>query len=197
MAVLYPLLITVHILICASLIIVVLLQSSKGEGLAGAFGGGGLSGAVFGGRGAATFLSKATSVLAICFMLSSVSLTFVSLGIRGAGEASGVIQNLKSGQTQQAPMAPSTVPGATQQGPGEQGPAQQALPGAAQPAQPGAQQGTQPATPSGGGSNILFSRPPAQPGQQPAANPQAPATQNPPPAAQPKTPATTTPGGGK
>ena len=65
--------IIVHVLICIFLVLVVLLQSSKGAGLAGAFGGGGLGGgmgAVFGGRGAAPFLSKATTVLAIAFMLS-------------------------------------------------------------------------------------------------------------------------------
>jgi len=62
------------VLICILLILVVLLQSGKGAGLAGAFGGGGGLGggvgAVFGGRGAAPFLSKATTVLAIAFMLS-------------------------------------------------------------------------------------------------------------------------------
>jgi preprotein translocase subunit SecG len=154
MAFLYPFMIIVHILICAALIIVVLLQSAKGEGLAGAFGGGGLSGAVFGGRGAATFLSKATSVLAICFMLSSIGLTIISLGVKGsAGVSSGVIQNLKTGQTQQLPQAPS-APAATPQG---------TQPGTAQP---------------GAGSN-LFNQPPAQ-NQQPAGQPQQQPTTTPP-----------------
>ena len=118
MGVLYPFLIVVHILICVALIIVVLLQSSKGEGLAGAFGGGGLSGAVFGGRGAATFLSKATTVLAICFMATSIVLTFVSLGVKGGpAGTSGVLQNLKTGPNQATMPAapPSSVPGATPQ----------------------------------------------------------------------------------
>lgn len=67
-------LIILHVIICIMLILAVLLQSGKGAGLAGAFGGGGSMGggmgAVFGGRGAAPFLSKATTVLAIAFMLS-------------------------------------------------------------------------------------------------------------------------------
>ena len=70
---------------CIALVLVVLLQSSKGEGLAGAAcggGGGGLSGAVFGGRGAATFLSKATSVLAILFMFNCGALAYMSAGKR-------------------------------------------------------------------------------------------------------------------
>ncbi len=90
MAILYPFLIVVHVLICLGLIIVVLLQSSKGEGLAGAFGGGGLSGAVFGGRGAATFLSKATSVLAVSFMVTSIALTLLSFSVRGTGSSSAM-----------------------------------------------------------------------------------------------------------
>jgi preprotein translocase subunit SecG len=172
MAFLYPLLIVVHILICASLIIVVLLQSAKGEGLAGAFGGGGLSGAVFGGRGAATFLSKATSYLAICFMLSSVGLTFVSLGVKGSTQSSGVIQNLKTGQSQQLPQAPSSVPGATPQG--------------TQPGQPATTQpGTGNATP-----NNLFNQPPATQSQQPA-------TTTPPPASKPQTTSGQKPGSTK
>jgi len=112
MAILFPFLIVIHILICIFLIIVVLLQSSKGEGLAGAFGGGGLTGAVFGGRGAATFLSKATSFLAVGFMITSIGLTLLSLAVRQQG-GSGVIENLQSGQQGTVPPAPSTVPGET------------------------------------------------------------------------------------
>lgn len=80
---LFSVLVVFHVLVCIGLILVVLLQSSKGEGLAGsAFGGGGgsLSGAVFGGRGAATFLSKATSVLAILFMVNCIALAYMSAG---------------------------------------------------------------------------------------------------------------------
>lgn len=80
----FTILIMIHVLICIGLIIVVLMQSAKGEGLAGAFGGGGMSGAVFGGRGAASFLSKATTILAVAFMLSCVSLSFLSKGRSGS-----------------------------------------------------------------------------------------------------------------
>ncbi len=84
----FTILIMIHVLICVALIIVVLMQSAKGEGLAGAFGGGGgISGAVFGGRGAASFLSKATTVLAVVFMVSCLGLSLMSAG-RGAAVAS-------------------------------------------------------------------------------------------------------------
>ena len=73
----YNILQAVHIIVCIVLIIVVLMQSSKGGGLAGAFGGGGDQ-TVFGGRETATFLSKATTYLAIAFMILSLSLAFLA-----------------------------------------------------------------------------------------------------------------------
>ncbi|MFC1539455.1 preprotein translocase subunit SecG [Candidatus Latescibacterota bacterium] len=75
---LYGLLITLHVLVSIGLIVAVLLQSSKGGGLAGTFGGSGVTGGIFGGRGAAPFLTKATTVLAIMFMLTSLSLNYVT-----------------------------------------------------------------------------------------------------------------------
>ncbi len=74
-----------HVIVSIALVLVVLMQSSKGEGLAGsAFGGGGggMAGAVFGGRGAATFLSKATTYLAVLFMLNCGALAYMSAGKR-------------------------------------------------------------------------------------------------------------------
>lgn len=67
-----------HVIVCAGLVVVVLMQSSKGEGLAGTSFAGGVSGAVFGGRGAASFLSKATTVLAILFMFNCAALAYMS-----------------------------------------------------------------------------------------------------------------------
>ena len=90
-------------MICIGLIIVVLLQSSKGEGLAGAFGGSGITGAVFGGRGAATFLSKATTYLAIAFMLSCLGLTFISPGSRAGSRESALRKELQEMPAGQAP----------------------------------------------------------------------------------------------
>jgi preprotein translocase subunit SecG len=105
--------IVLHVLICIGLVIVVLMQSAKGEGLAGAFGGGGaLSGAVFGGRGAASFLSRATTVLAVLFMLSCIALTFISKGRAGGGIAgqSAVQQAASEAQQQQQQQMPPATP---------------------------------------------------------------------------------------
>jgi preprotein translocase subunit SecG len=76
----YGFLLFLHILVSLLLIVVILLQSSKGCGLAGAFGGPGAMGTVFGGRGAATFLSKTTTVLAALFMGMALILGMMTRG---------------------------------------------------------------------------------------------------------------------
>ncbi|MGH9748968.1 MAG: preprotein translocase subunit SecG [Candidatus Polarisedimenticolia bacterium] len=72
----------VHIGVCFILILVVLLQSGKAADLAGAFGGGG-SQTALGSRGAATLLTKATTIAAVLFMLTSLGLAL--LGSRRGG----------------------------------------------------------------------------------------------------------------
>jgi preprotein translocase subunit SecG len=67
----------VHVIVCLFLAVVVLLQSGKAADLAGAFGGMG-SQTVFGPRGSATVLSKATTIAAALFMLTSLSLSVLS-----------------------------------------------------------------------------------------------------------------------
>jgi len=66
----------IHYLVCIFLIIVILLQAGKGADIGAAFGGS--SQTVFGSRGAATFLSKLTTVVAIVFLFTSISLASIS-----------------------------------------------------------------------------------------------------------------------
>lgn len=69
---LHNLLVAVHVIICFVLAAVVLLQSSKGGGLAGAFGGaGGAPQQLLGSRGMTTLLHKLTIYCAIGFFLTS------------------------------------------------------------------------------------------------------------------------------
>src|SRR6266700_5441517 len=93
----------VHVLVCMFLIIVILLQSGKAADLAGAFGGMG-SQTAFGPRGSATLLSKATTISAILFMLTSISLSVVAT--RGSGASS--IPDLKRRPVQNS--APAKAP---------------------------------------------------------------------------------------
>ena len=65
---------TLHTLIAMLLIIIILMQQSKGSGLSSVFGGGAQS--LFGGRGAEPFFLKATSILGVLFMITSVTLAF-------------------------------------------------------------------------------------------------------------------------
>jgi preprotein translocase subunit SecG len=74
MNVFYYLVIVLHIVACLFLIGVVLLQQGKGQDLASAFGGGGTQTA-FGPRGSANVLSRATTILAGAFMITSLALT--------------------------------------------------------------------------------------------------------------------------
>lgn len=66
-----------HVFVCAVLMFVVLLQQGKGGGMGAAFGGGAAA-QVFGGRGAGNLLTRATAICAGIFMLTSVSLAYLS-----------------------------------------------------------------------------------------------------------------------
>ncbi len=68
----------IHVTICLLLIGIVLIQGGKGAELGSAFGGGS-SQTIFGGRGAATFMNKLTTGIAIAFMVTSLILTVVSV----------------------------------------------------------------------------------------------------------------------
>ena len=92
---------TIHVVICFFLIIVVLLQSGKAADLAGAFGGMG-SQTVFGPRGTATVLSKATTAAAVIFMLTSLALTIMS--DRSSPAAGSVLEHRRAPITQKAPV---------------------------------------------------------------------------------------------
>jgi preprotein translocase subunit SecG len=66
-----------HVFVCSVLMFVVLLQQGKGGGMGAALGGGGAA-QVFGGRGAGNILTRATAIAAMTFMLTSVSLAYIS-----------------------------------------------------------------------------------------------------------------------
>jgi preprotein translocase subunit SecG len=104
---------TIHVIVCFFLAIVVLLQSGKAADLAGAFGGMG-SQTVFGPRGSATVLSKATTMAAALFMVTSLSLSIISTRA-GKGSTPTIFdKNVKTNvpvQRSQAPVQPGqTVP---------------------------------------------------------------------------------------
>jgi preprotein translocase subunit SecG len=82
----YYVILAIHLLVALLLGVVVLLQRSKGNGLAGAFGGVGAGEAMFGSHGVTTMLHKATIYLAIFFMVTSLGLVYLTAQRGGAGE---------------------------------------------------------------------------------------------------------------
>ena len=92
---------TVHVIVAIGIIGLVLLQHGKGADVGAAFGSGS-SGSLFGSTGSANFLSRATSLLAVIFFLTSLGLTYLATHVPRT--ASGVMD---------APAASSTLPATT------------------------------------------------------------------------------------
>ena len=101
-------LIIVHTVVCIALILIVLLQTGKGADMGAAFGGGS-SQTLFGSTGASTFLSKATTMAAIIFMITSLGLAYMS----GSRPTSSIMMDSKPAAEQpvdQPPPAAETAP---------------------------------------------------------------------------------------
>jgi preprotein translocase subunit SecG len=125
----YGLVLTIHILVSILLIIAVLLQSGKGADMGAVFGGAG-SQALFGSAGPADFLNKATRVLVVVFMLTSLTLGFSTL----KKPSESVMQKAATSQPA-APMksapAPAVPQGAAPAVPAPSAPAAPAAPSTA------------------------------------------------------------------
>jgi len=70
--------VALHVLLCLFLILIILLQPGKGGDVGAAIGGGGGSGSVFGPRGPANLLQRATTIVAVMFMGTSITLAYYS-----------------------------------------------------------------------------------------------------------------------
>src|SRR5579859_2523019 len=101
----YILLTVIHVIVCLFLVVVVLLQSGKAADLAGAFGGMG-SQTVFGPRGTATVLSKATTIAASLFMITA--LTLVIMANNRTPSSGSILENRRKTVPVKTPK--STVP---------------------------------------------------------------------------------------
>lgn len=91
-----------HVLISLFIIGVVLLQSGKGAEMGASFGSGG-SQSVFGASGGGNFLTKLTTAAAIIFMLTSLTLAYISGRDPGSSIMSGAVAPAKPA----APAAPA------------------------------------------------------------------------------------------
>ncbi len=93
----------VHIVLCVFMIFVILLQPGKDAGMGAALGGGAATSA-FGGRGAATFLTKLTAFCAMAFFITSLGLSFVGLRSSAADDLE------EPTTTAPAPAVPGATP---------------------------------------------------------------------------------------
>lgn len=109
----YQFLLTVSVILSVVLVIIILMQASKGSGLAGSIGGGGQLGNVFGTRRTADFLSRATWWLGGTVIILAIAINLFFLpGKATQAERDSIIQ---SGQQQQIPTG-SSLPAPTDAG---------------------------------------------------------------------------------
>jgi len=172
---LVALIVVLHVVVCIGLMASILLQSGKGGGLAGAFGAG-PSQTLFGGRGAATFLSRATTTLAVVFFVTSLTLGLNASRSGGARQSSLIQEEARKRSEQRGTTGGAgapTLPVTGSQAPGAQG-------------APGTQSATPP-TPQGPPPGALV---PGAPATSPAQLPPAGGSKAPPAAGENTPPAT-------
>jgi preprotein translocase subunit SecG len=113
----YSLFMIISVIVAIVLIITVLLQSSKGGGLAGSFGGTGAFGTVFGTRRTADFLSKFTWWLGGILLTLAIVVNLFFL--KGTSDNKSIIQDTKqapaSSSVPQTQAPQTTAPAAQQQ----------------------------------------------------------------------------------
>ena len=121
----FGVLIGIEVIISILLILVILMQSSKGGGLAGTFGGASV-GMMFGVRRTSDFLTQATQVLAIAFGVIALAVNIFFLP-RTSVVPESVLQRGPEGRPAPTMQLPATPPAEAppQQAPAQQAPAQQ------------------------------------------------------------------------
>ena len=97
----------IHVLVCITLVLVILLQHGKGADVGAVFGGS--SQTVFGAGGAGNALTKATAALATVFFATSIFLAYTSTRRMTGSIFSGSSRSVMP----VAPKAPAAPPGGT------------------------------------------------------------------------------------
>jgi len=111
--VIYGILIFLHLVVSVLLVVVILLQSGKGGGLAGTLGGG-MSTAMFGGQGADKLMTRLTTGLAGAFMVLAI---LISIAGRPRDSGDSVVRQ-QATQRETAPLQPVTEMALPEAGPG-------------------------------------------------------------------------------
>ncbi len=96
----YTVVLLLHIMVAVVIVMVVLLQVGKGSGMGAAFGGS--SESFFGSAGPSNFLEKATIVAGIIFVVTSITLAYLS----GASQKGRLFNEAPPAQTSTMPVPP-------------------------------------------------------------------------------------------
>ncbi len=103
----YTFLVILFVLLSFLMVVVILLQAGKGQGLSGSIGGGMAGQTMFGARGAADFLSKTTTYIAAGYMILAII-----MGVLYKSESEEAQQSLieQRMQEEQQSIPESTLP---------------------------------------------------------------------------------------
>ncbi|MGA1796716.1 MAG: preprotein translocase subunit SecG [bacterium] len=114
----YGIIIFIHLVVCIAMILIIIFQSGKGAEMGAVFGGG-ASQTAFGSAGPQSFMEKVTAACAVIFMLTSLTLAYMS-SVRTSKliEESPVPMEQPVQPTEQ-PAEPSGAPEAPELPPGE------------------------------------------------------------------------------
>jgi len=105
----YGFIVAIHIIAGFGLILVVLLQSGKGAGVAGLFGGGSSNEAIFGGTSTPLLIRKITISFAVILMVTSLSMNIVISKSKKRSVAERIPAASAQQPASQAPAAPAPV----------------------------------------------------------------------------------------
>ena len=144
---LHNIVLVVHILVAGMIVGLVLLQRGKGAEAGTGFGAG-ASGTVFGARGSANFLSRATGVLATVFFITSLALAYLSTQRAAPTSLLDAPARTAPAPTTQPPPSTPAQPDATPAQPGASD-----LPQLPKDSQSPPSGDTPPASPDSGGGN--------------------------------------------
>ncbi len=100
----YSVFLFLHVLVSILLVVVILLQSGRGGGLAGSLGGG-ISTAMFGGQGADKLMTRLTTGLAAAFMILAIMISITGRPRESTGDS---IVRERAAQVEAAPLQPVT-----------------------------------------------------------------------------------------
>jgi len=118
------LLLVLHVLICAVLVVLILIQQGKGAEMGAAFGSG-ASQTLFGSQGSGSFLMKVTGLFAALFFVTSLGLGYI---VGHQSKQDNIVNSVVDSAAQVAQQIPATTSSAQDQVPQSSAPQDQ-IPG--------------------------------------------------------------------